>query len=171
MKTPARKPLRLWPGVAIAILLCLVRFVVPVFVPDATLVGVVAGPVGALAIVLWWVFFSRAPWSERLGAVGLMVAALYVTSLVIDKSIATGAQGMLFPILAVPSLSFAFVVWAVATSRFSGVARRATMVATILCASGGWALVRTGGLTASSFPNDLHWRWTKTAGERLLAKS
>src|SRR5207245_1030230 len=88
-----------------------------------------------------------------------------------DKSIATGAQGMLFPILAVPSLSFAFVVWAVATSRFSGVARRATMVATILCASGVWALVRTGGFTASSFQNDLHWRWTKTAEERLLAKS
>src|SRR5207245_6168531 len=87
MKTPARKPLRLWPGVAIAILLCLVRFVVPVFVPDATLVGVLAVPVGALAIVLWWVFFSRAPWSERLGAVGLMVAALFATSRIIDKSI------------------------------------------------------------------------------------
>src|SRR3989454_6934983 len=80
MKTPARKPLRLWPGVVIAILLCLVRFVVPVVVPDATLVGVLAVPIGVLAIVLWWVFFSRAPWSERLGAVGLIVAALFATS-------------------------------------------------------------------------------------------
>src|SRR2546426_659880 len=171
MKTPARKPLRLWPGVVIAILLCLVRFVVPVVVPDATLVGVLAVPIGVLAIVLWWVFFSRAPWSERLGAVGLMVAALFATSRIIDKSIATGAQGMLFPILAIPVVSLALVVWAVATRRLSAGPRRATMVATILLASGMWALVRTGGFTASSFRNDLHWRWTKTPEERLLAKS
>src|SRR3989454_3428074 len=171
MKTPARKPLRLWPGVAIAILLCLVRFVVPVFVPDATLVGVLAVPVGALAIVLWWVFFSRAPWSERLGAVGLMVAALFATSRVIHVSIATGAMGKLSPILAIPVLSLAFVVWAVATRRLSDGPRRATMVATILLACGVWALVRTGGFTAGSFHNDLHWRWTKTPEERLMAKS
>src|SRR3989454_4718184 len=171
MKTPARKPLRLWPGVVITILLCLVRFVVPVVVPDATLVGVLAVPIGVLAIVLWWVFFSRAPWSERLGAVGLMVAALFATSRIIDKSIATGAQGMLFPILAIPVVSLALVVWAVATHRLSDGPRRVTMVATIMLASGGWELVRTGGFTASSFRNDLHWRWTKTPEERLLAKA
>ena len=73
-----RKPLRLWPGVVIAILQCLARFVVPIFVPEATLVGLLAGPVGALAIVLWWVFFSRAPWSERLGAVGLMLSLIHI---------------------------------------------------------------------------------------------
>ena len=45
------------------------------------------------------------------------------------------------------------------------------MVATILLASGAWALVRTGGFTAASFHNDSHWRWTKTPEERLIAKS
>jgi hypothetical protein len=171
MKTSVRKPLRLWPGVVLAILLVLFRFAIPAVMPDATLVGLLAGPVGALLIVLWWVFFSRAPWSERLGAVGLMVAALYATSRVIDKSIATGAEGMLFPILAIPALGLAFVVWAVATHRLSDGPRRATMVATILLASGVWALVKTGGFTASSFHNDLHWRWAKTAEDRLLSKS
>src|SRR5712692_2836461 len=171
MKTPGRKPLRLWPGVVIAILQCLLSFVVPVIYPDAMLIGLLAGPVCALAIVLWWMFFSRAPWPERLGAVGLMVAAFFATSRIIDKSIATGAQGMLFPILAIPAVGLAFAVWAVATSRLSDGARRATMVATILLACGGWALVRTGGFTASSFRNDLHWRWTKTPEERLIAKS
>src|SRR5712692_1779022 len=111
MKTPARKPLRLWPGVVIAILQCLVTFGIPVVAPDAVLVGVLAGPVCALAIVLWWVFFSRAPWSERLGAVGLMVAALFATKRIVHVSIATGAQGMLFPILAIPALGLALVVW------------------------------------------------------------
>ena len=45
------------------------------------------------------------------------------------------------------------------------------MVATILLACGVWALVRTGGFTAGSFRNDLHWRWTKTPEERPVAKS
>jgi outer membrane protein assembly factor BamB len=135
------------------------------------LVGLLAGPVGALLIVLWWVFFSRAPWSERLGAVGLIVAGLFATSRIIDKSLATGAEGMLFPILAIPGVGLALVVWAAATRRLSNGPRRATMVAAILLACGVWGLVRTGGFTASNFHNDLHWRWTTTPEERLLAKS
>jgi outer membrane protein assembly factor BamB len=44
------------------------------------------------------------------------------------------------------------------------------MVATILIASGVWALVRTGGVTGS-YNIDLHWRWTKTPEERLISQS
>ena len=170
MKTPTRKPLRLWPGVGIAILLCPVRFLVPVFVPDAALVGVLAVPIGALAIVLWWVFFSRAPWFERLGAIGLMVAALFATSRIIDKSLATGAQGMLFPILAIPVVSLALVVWAVATRRLSDGPRRATMVATILLACGVWTAVRTDGINGDHNA-EFRWRWTVTPEQQLLAQA
>src|SRR5207302_5521443 len=104
---------------------------------------------GGLAIVVWWVVFSRARWSERLGAVVLMVVTLFATSRIIHVSIATGAMGMLFPVLAIPGLSLAFVVWAVASRRLSIGPRRAAMVATILLACGVWALVRTGGFTAN----------------------
>jgi outer membrane protein assembly factor BamB len=166
-----RKPLRLWPGVVLAIVQVVVTFGIRVFAPDAPLEGVLAGPVCALAIVLWWVLLSRARWFERVGAVVLMVAAMFATTRIVDKSIATGAQGMLLYILAIPAVGFAFAVWAVATSRLSDGLRRATMVATIFLATGGWALVRTGGFTASSFHNDLHWRWAKTAEDRLLSKS
>jgi outer membrane protein assembly factor BamB len=171
MEPSARKPLRLWPGVVIAILQCLVCFVIPLVMPDAVLVALLAGPVGTLLIILWWLFFSRAAWSERVGAVGLMIVALFATRRIVHESIATGAQGMLFPILAIPYMGLALVAWAVATRRLPDGIRRATMVATILLASGVWATVRTGGFTASSFHNDLHWRWTKTPEERLLAKS
>src|SRR5215469_2100021 len=106
-------------------------------------------------------FFSRAPWAERLGAIALIGAAMFATSRFLDVSIATGAMGNLFPILAIPILSLAFVTWAVATSRLADGLRRATMVATILLACGAWAFVRTGGFTAE-LKNDLHWRWTKT---------
>src|SRR5260370_40810706 len=94
---------------------------------------------------------------------------MFATTRIIDKSIATGVQGILLYILAVPVLGFAFAVWAVATSRLSDGLRRATMVATILLATGGWALVRTGGFTASGFRNDLHWRWAGTPEDRLLS--
>src|ERR1022692_2298348 len=171
MKNSARKPLRLWPGVVIVILQWLVRFAVPAVVPEAALFGLLGELVGGLAIVLWWLFLSRAPWSERLGAVGLMIVVLFATKRIVDVSIATGAQGMLFPILAIPILSLALVGWAVATRRLPDGPRRVSMVATILLACGVLTLVRTGGFPAGSFHNDWHWRWAKTPEERLMAKS
>jgi len=157
--------------VVIVILQLLLRFVAPRVNPDFMVYGLFAGPVAGLAIVLWWLLLSRAPWSERLGAVALMIAALFATSRLVDRSIATGAMGYLFPMLAIPVLGVAFVVWAVSTSRLADGIRRITMVATILLACGVWTLARTGGFTASDFKNDLHWRWTATPEEQLLAKS
>jgi outer membrane protein assembly factor BamB len=170
MTIPGKKPLRLWPGVVIGMLLLAVRFVIPVAVPEATPFGLLGGVVGGLAVVLWWLFLSRAPWFDRLGAVALMFLALFATSRIVHVSIATGAQGMLLVILAPPILSIAFVLWAVVTRQLSDGPRRATMVATILLASGVWSLVRTGGVSGD-YSSDLHWRWAKTPEERLLAGS
>src|SRR6516164_2042493 len=166
-----KRPLRLWPGVVIVVALLLLRFVVPVLMPDQELIGLFEPLVCTLAIVLWWLFLSRAAWVERLGALGLMILGMFATSRLIDKSLATGAQGFLFPFLAIPGLGIAFVLWAVATHRLTDRVRRRTMVATILLACGVWASVRTGGFTASDFKNDLHWRWTPTPEDRLLARA
>ena len=123
---------------------------------------------GGLAIVVWWAFFSRAPWFERWGAVVLMIVALAATSRILHESIATGMMGMMFLIYAIPVLSLAFVVWAVASRRLSDGPRRATMVATILLACGVWALLRTDGITGDA-ASDFAWRWAKTPEQRLLA--
>jgi outer membrane protein assembly factor BamB len=163
------RPLRLWPGITAAALLVLFRFVVPNVLPEALLVGVVGGVLGGLAIVVWWVFFSRAPWSERVGAIVLMIVALVATSRLIHVSIATGMMGMMFPIYAFPTLSVAFVIWAVASRRLPDRPRRALMVATILLACGAWTLVRTGGISRGGA--QLAWRWTATSEERLLAQA
>jgi outer membrane protein assembly factor BamB len=165
-----RKPLRLWPGVAAAALLLLVRFVAPIVAPETLMFGVIGGLVGALVIVVWWLFFSRAPWSERVGAVVLMIVAAFATSRIVHKSIAGGMMGMMFPIYAIPVLSLALVAWAAATRRLADGPRRASMAATILLASGVFALLRTGGITGGA-DSDLHWRWTRTPEERLLAQS
>ena len=176
-KSTSRKPLRLWPGVVIVILQWLVRFGFPLIETEATLfglplafVGILGGLVGGLAVVVWWVFFSRAPWSERLGGIALMAGALLATSRVVDPSISNGMMGMMLPVFAIPVLSLALVASAVAGSRLSSGLRRASMVAAILIACGVFTLLRTGGVSGDG-KSDLHWRWTPTPEEHLLAQS
>jgi len=171
-----RKPIRMWPGVAAALLLLLVRFVLPVVAPEAQFFGVnaqviavVGGLVGAMAIVVWWMFFSRAPWSERLGAIVVIIAASVATRPLTHVSIQNGMMGMMFAIYAVPpTLSLAFVGWAIASRRLSAGPRRAAMVVAILIGCGVWTLARTNGILGGVA--DLEWRWTPTAEERLLAQ-
>jgi outer membrane protein assembly factor BamB len=166
----SRRPLRLWPGVVAAVLLLLGRYVVPSVIPEAMLYGLLVGLVGLLAIVVWWVFFSRAPWIERLGAFVLMAAGVFATSRIIHISLSNGSMGFLFYVLIIPVLCLALVGWAVATRRFSGNLRRAALVIVILLTCGAFTVIRTGGLTAN-FDNDFHWRWSMTPEQRLLAKA
>src|SRR5690348_12429030 len=165
--TNTRRPLRLWPGIVLAVAAALARFVLPAVVSDSLMYSVLGGFIAALLVPLWWLFFSRAAWVERLGAIALMVLAVFGARRIVDVSIATGAMGFLMYFLVLPILSIAFVAWAVATRNLSDGVRRATMAATILAVCGGMALIRTGGFTAS-FQNDLHFRWSKTAEDRLV---
>jgi outer membrane protein assembly factor BamB len=164
-----RKPLRLWPGVVIVILQWLSRFVVPVVFSEMAAIGVIGGLVLGLAVIVWWLFFSRARWSERVGALLLMVAALYATSRVVHESIANGMMGMMLTVFAVPVLSLALVAWAVASQRLSNGLRRALLVVAVLLGCGVFTLLRTGGMDGDA-DSDLHWRWTLTPEQRLLAQ-
>jgi outer membrane protein assembly factor BamB len=165
-----RKPLRLWPGIVLVIVQWLAWFIVPFVLPDTRLYGFLLGVLCALAIVVWWMFFSRAPWVERVGALALMIIAPIGTKFIVHKSIAGGGMGMLLFILVIPVLSLALVGWAVAGRRLSAGPRRAALVVVMLLACGVFTLIRTGGLTAD-FQHDLHWRWTKTPEELLLTQA
>jgi outer membrane protein assembly factor BamB len=165
----SRRPLRLWPGVLAAVLLGLVRFVVPVVFPDAGMFAVLGGLVGGILVVVWWVFFSRAAWFERLGAMVVMGAALAATRPFLHESVRGGMMGMMFIIYAVPALGLAFVACAVASRRLAAGPRRASMVATVLLVCGAFALLRTGGMSGAG-DSDLQWRWAPTPEARLLAQ-
>jgi outer membrane protein assembly factor BamB len=170
---PARqKPLRLWPGIVIVVLQWLFWFVIPIVVSDpiALVIGFFGGLLGGLAVVVWWAFFSRAPRSERWGAVVLMIVALVATSHIIHQSIGTGMQGMMFYFYVIPVLSLAFVIWAAACRRISDGPRRAMMVVTILLACGVWTLLRSHGITGDGGAI-FAWRWAETPEERLLAQT
>ena len=165
-----QKPLRLWPGVIAASLLLLSRFGLPLIIHDGFLYGLIGAAVCTLVIIVWWVLFSRAPWSERLGAIVAMIVALLVTKRLVHESIAGAGMGNLIYILTIPIMSVALVGWAVVTRRLSKGLRYASMAASILFACGAFTLVRTGGITGEG-DSDFHWRWTKTPEQKLLAQS
>jgi outer membrane protein assembly factor BamB len=166
----SQKPLRLWPGVAAVVLQWLLWLVVPFVVPDAVVLAMLGGLACGLAVLVWWLFFSRAPWVERVGAIVLMVVAVVATRRVVHQSIANAMMGMMLPIYAIPVMSLALVAWAVATRRLTSGLRRVAMVASILLACGVFTLIRTGGITGNA-KSDLHWRWTQTPEERLLVQT
>lgn len=169
LPTPPNR-LRWWPGAIAVVLQWIAWFVVPALFPRAAFIGLLVGMLCALAIVIWWMFFSRAPWSERVGALMLMILALIATKRIVHESIAGGGMGMLLYILAIPVLSLALVAWAVVTRRFSTGPRYAAFGVAILLACGVFTVIRTGGLTAE-FDNDIHWRWSKTPEQLLVAQS
>jgi outer membrane protein assembly factor BamB len=131
-------------------------------------VALLGGLGAALVILLWWLLFSRAPWSERLGAVALGVVGLAGTSRLVHESVATAGMGMLFYVYAIPILALVLVAWAVASRGMGTGARRISLVATLLLACGAWTALRIDGVTGGSGAQ-FSWRWAETPEERLLA--
>ena len=162
--------LRLWPGVLLAVALLAVKLIVPLVAPEVTPLTVLGGAVLGLAIGIWWLFFSRAPWMERLGILALAAAAMFVTSRFLHVSIATGMMGYMFPIFAIPIVALALAGGAVAARRLDAPRRRIVLAAAVVIASGSWTLVRTAGFDGN-IDHDFAWRWSKTAEERLIAQA
>jgi len=161
-----RKPLRVWPGVVAIVLLWLARFGLKAAIPGfkGFSLGMMWALGAAVVVVLWWAFFSRARWSERLGVIVLMIVGLFGTWRLKHESI-----GPLWLVgYAVPGLCLALVAGAAASRRLQDGPRRATMAATILLACGVWTLVRTKGISGDHVA-EFGWRWTKSSEERLLA--
>ena len=164
----SRKPLRLWPGVALATLLVLIGYVIPIFKPEYAGYGMMGAALLGLLIILWWLLFSRARWYERLAAFPLMILAAYAAARAVHPSIAGGAQGYMTYLLAIPTLTVALVGWAAVSRGLAPVTRAASVLVALLLGCLPWMLVRTGGMSADG-RSDFHLRWTPTPEERLLA--
>lgn len=164
------RTLRLWPGVLFVVIIAVSAFVVPRVSPESASVGILGPALGGLLIGLWWLLFSRAPWVERLGALILIAGAMAAAPGFVHPSIANGFMGMMPVILGLPVFGVALVVAAAATRNFADTPRRAAMAGILLLGCGALALVRTGGISGTS-QMDVHWRWTPTPEERLLAQA
>jgi outer membrane protein assembly factor BamB len=160
------KQLRLWPGVIAAVLLLAARFGVKAFVPGFA--GFSRGMMwsfpAAGAVLLWWLFLSRARWFERLGGVALIAATLFAA-----WQLRHDSMGPLWLVAyAVPSVCVALVAGAALARRLPDGARRAVIAAAVLVGGGAWTLVRTEGISGDHVAA-FGWRWAPSPEERLLS--
>ena len=158
----------MWPGVVAVALQWLARFGIKAVVPGfkGFAWSAQGGIIGALAVIVWWLFFSRAAWFDRLGALLLMIAAMGAT-----WGLGHESMGPFWAVAyAVPVLCLAFVAALVASRRLGDGARRATVAAAIVLACGVWTLVRTEGITGDHVA-EFAWRWTQTPEEKAMVEA
>ena len=162
-----RPPLRLWPGVA-AVAVQVLLWTASFFIEDGFIYAVIGGTTLALVVLVWWLFFSRASWFERIGALVVMVAAVLAMFRVVHPSVSNGMMGGMLPIFSIPLLCLGLVAWATVSHRLPGTLRFPVLVAALVLAVGVMTLVRTDGIMGSG--SQLQWRWTLSAEDRLLAR-
>lgn len=175
---PARRSLgkgglRLWPlAVIVVIFAAFVTFapLLPIDMEMGPTLRVMFGAMlSALLIFVWWLVGSRARWSERLGVVLLVPPSIIATHALVDPSIAGGAQGMMAYMFGFATFAFAIAAWALLENRVNGNARYLALVASFVVVGAAPLLaIRTPGVHGGGF--DIHWRWTPTPEEILLAK-
>jgi outer membrane protein assembly factor BamB len=97
-----------------------------------------------------------------------MILAAIATKRVVHESMAGAGMGILLYIMIVPGFCLALVAWAAATRALPTGARRLALVAAVLIACVPMTLIRTAGIVGGA-GSELHWRWTPTPEQRLLA--
>jgi len=162
----SRQP-RLWPGMVLAVLQVVLWFVVA-RIPEMELWGLLGTAVAALGIVLWWVFFSRVPWLERLGQLVWIAVAVIGLSRLGHVSLLEAGQGRLFYIYGFLLASFSLAAGSAISAWFAPSARRGVMAAAVLLGCAALLLFRSEGIKGAGA--QFVWRWTPTAEERLLAQ-
>jgi outer membrane protein assembly factor BamB len=126
--------------------------------------GMLLGPVlGLSLLILWWVFFSRASWRERLTGLALLVVCL-----VAMRSLAHPSATQAFVVVGIPLLSLAAIAWLLLARRFDTRTRQVGAVVVVVLACGAWTLIRTEGVDGT-LGTDYAWRWSSTTEERFLA--
>ncbi len=161
-------PLRIWPGLAGAALLLAARFGLKAAVPGfpgflLAMQGVMAC---AVAILVWWLFFSRAAWLERMGALGLLVGGLGATWW--GKHESMGPAWMFA--YAAPFALVGLVAAVYAGKNLEARRRRFVVACGIALSTLGWTLIRMEGIDGDHNAT-FAWRWSVTAEEQLLAKA
>jgi outer membrane protein assembly factor BamB len=163
-----QKPLRVWPGVVLALALVAARIGVKAVVPGFT--GFARGMMWSFycagAVLLWWLLLSRARWFERLGGVAVIAGGLYAAWTLRHPS-----MGPLWIFgYGVPGVALALVAGAVAARQLFGAPRRVVIASVVLLECLAWTLVRTEGISGDHVAS-FGWRFRPSAEERLLAQA
>jgi outer membrane protein assembly factor BamB len=160
---------RLWPAVAVVVLQWLL-LLVPGWIWPGTFAqfycwfgGVIVGAVG---LVLWWLFASRLRWADRGLGLLVLIAGLAAAWVFCDPTVRDSGVLMFF---ALPAVTTAWVLWLVATPFLRWPARRVSMLVVLLLVCGFWLLFRNEGVWGNISPT-LRYRWSQTPEEKHLAE-
>jgi outer membrane protein assembly factor BamB len=152
-----------------AVLQALLLWVLPKILADSGMY-LMMGWAGLVPVILvWWLFFSRAPWIDRIAGLVAIAGAIAAGRLFAHFSIVGAGMGWLIYILPLPMLTIGLVAWAVITQRASAPTRRALLPVVVAIPIVPFLIVRTDGVWGGSGSIN-QWRWTPTAEARLLAK-
>ena len=158
--------LRVWPAIALLLLMLVAKCLPLLFAepPQAVQVTSLLGPAaGALLLVVWWLFASRAGVKEKAGGlIGLGVVA-GLTFLLLHPTMRVLPAIVFFVPFGVAAFALPLVMLASYPRR-----RVFLSLALSLLGFGFWGLLQFGG-TSGMFAFDFDWRWNPSAEDRYLA--
>jgi outer membrane protein assembly factor BamB len=162
---PAARPPRVWPGAVIVVLMW-----VGMFLPAWLELGMFPmfmarmwGPIAATALLaVWWAFFSRLRWYDRLLGIGAFAAAGAGATALADFPF------MVAIVFVLPIAVTAWAGWMTVTPFLAWPVRRVGLLVIILAAWGVFDLIRMDGLNGS-FDLGFSWRWSQTAEQKFMA--
>jgi outer membrane protein assembly factor BamB len=162
------RPLRLWPAVVIIALQWLVVKTVS-WVAPATMAQFMtmflAPLVGTGLLAVWWLFFSRLRWVDRILGLVVFAAAGAVAYSFFHPSL--GMFGLF--LYALPAAATAWVAWLVVTPMLTWRLRRLGLAAVMILAWGFFILMRFDGANGQ-MQGDLSFRWTPTPEDKFGAE-
>src|SRR5579863_1382850 len=164
----AEPRLRIWPAELIVIVQWSLIVLAQVFAPG-TMFQIYAGfmgpMIGGVLFILWWLFASRLPWSQRWLGIAAIVATVGAALLLADPSV----RGPAMAVFGLPRITLAIAVWLLISSFLRWPVRRAGLLALLVLGWGYFVLVRFDGVDGSFQPN-LVYRWMPTAEDKFLAE-
>lgn len=159
--------LRIWPGVALVVVMILARFV-PGFLDGGFaqywMVAMIGPMACCLLLIIWWLAASRASWKERVfGFLGLVAA--FAAAMALVEPMMRG-PGTIYVTL--PMGMTAFAMGAILFHKRTPLLRTGVAVLLALAGFGFSALLRNDGMDGD-YQLTLHWRWSPSTEERTLA--
>jgi outer membrane protein assembly factor BamB len=159
---------RVWPAVLMVSLLWLDHLLVPRF--ELTIIQrffstFLLQNAIVLAFMLWWLISRRTTWTERLVGMFAAIAINLLTASLAPKS----TRGMVWVMAVLPIVLTAWTVWWVFARRQRPALRTGGVVAVVALTCAPFIFLRMDGLDGN-LNQVLHWRWSPTPEQRLLAE-
>ncbi len=161
------KPLRKWIPLVLLPLMVVARFVPDMVQNGPAMMWAVAafGPfLVGLLIMLWWLFASRARWTERLLGLVALIGLFVVVGLVMDPSM----QGPPIIVMTIPLGIAGFAIGLILFSKLLSFKRTIFALVLALFGMSVTALLKNDGVWGN-FAFGLDWRWRATPEEQFLA--